>query len=351
MDDRLVDVLQEIGLTQYQSRAYIGAVRLGTASFSTLSDEADIPQQRIYDVVDDLEEIGLVEVHEGGSGKEAVAVPPEVGLDELKQQHLDRFESSVETAIDDLGEKFQEVDASRGFVTVLNHESSVRRHVTNAIESADWWLFCSLPVDWYRDLRPVIRDALERDVTVRLLLQDEDRAVVEEANYPDGVLVRYRPSADLVVAADRAYGIFRGIAAPAVTRPSLVTKDQSMVEMFQRYSEQFWTGSDWIRTDHPYPRRYLTPWRALADHPEDLAEGAVLEAHVEGHETETGRDGAWSGPIVDHEIEPASGVDHSVVLPSVARLVIDTGDGERTVGGWDATLEDVAAHGLEIRRP
>lgn len=350
MDDRLVDVLQEIGLTEYQSRAYIAAVRLGRATFSNLSDESGIPQQRVYDVVDDLEGLGLVEVHEGGSGKEAVAVPPAVGLDELKQQHVDRFEANVASAIDDLDEQFEEVSESAGFVTVLNHESSVRRHVTDAIETADWWLFCSLPVDWYREFVPTIEAALDRGVTVRLLVQGDNPEPIENVTYPEGLLVRYRPSADLVVAADRDYGIFRGISAPAVTRPSLVTRDESMVEMFQRYSEQFWKGSRRIETDHPFPRRYLTPWRALSDHADQLAAGESLTAHVEGHETETGRDGSWTGRILDYELVAEADVDYTVVLPEVARLVLATDEGEITVGGWDATLEDVAAHGLEIRR-
>jgi hypothetical protein len=38
----------------------------------------------------------------------------------------------------------------------------------------------------------------------------------------------------------------------------------------------------------------------------------------------------------------------SVVPPGVARLLIETNDGNVSVGGWDATLEDVAAHGIEI---
>ncbi|WP_323191893.1 TrmB family transcriptional regulator [Halostella sp. PRR32] len=366
MDDSIVDLLQEIGLTEYQSRAYVAAVSLGTARLSALSDESDIPQQRIYDVVDDLKKLGLLEIHEGSGGKEAVAVPPEVGLTELKEQRLDRFESNVDTAIADLGQRFDEVDTSMGFVTVVNHESSTRRHIRDAVESAEWWLFLSLPMDWYADLRGDIRSALERGVTVRLLVQADDRATVEDAAFPDGLVVRHRPSADLVVAADREYGVFRGLASPAVTRPSLITRDESMVEMFQRYSEQFWMGSKRIQTEFSYPRRYLTPWRAIIDHidlmgsqqgePEqsDGQEPQVsgdISVYVEGHNTDTGRSGTWEGQVVDYVFESSLDAEETFVLPEVARLVVETDDGQVTVGGWDAILEDVAAHGLEIRRP
>lgn len=342
--------LREIGLTEYQSRAYVTAIRLGTTQFTTLSEEADIPQQRIYDVVDDLQSIGLLEVHERSSGKEAVAIPPQVALEELKQQKIDQFESHFDTAIDDLNAISSEVQRSSGYVTVVNHESSMRRHISNAIESANWWLFLSLPLQWYNDFKQEVREAIDRGITVRLLIQTEDVPRVENTAYHQGLLVHSRPNADLIVAADRTYGVFRGLSAPSVTRPSLVTKDKSIVEMFQRYSEQIWTGARHVQTNHPYPRRYLTPWRAINDHRDVLESNATFEADIQGHDTETGQPGTWVGPIVDYNFESGRDADYSVVLPEVARLVIETDDGPVSVGGWDATLEDVAAHGLEIRK-
>jgi sugar-specific transcriptional regulator TrmB len=350
MSEEIATTLRDIGLTKYQSLAYVAVVRLGGTQFTTLAEEAGIPQQRIYDVVDDLQAMGLVEVHEGSRGKKAVPVPPEVALEELKQQEINQVESHFDTAIDDLDSLSSEVQRTSGYVTVVNHESSMRRHISNAIESANWWLFLSLPASWYDDFKEDVRDAIDRGVTVRLLVHTDDVARVENTAYDPGIPVRCRPSADTIVAADRKYGVFRGLSAPAVARPSLVTKDESIVEMFQRYSEQFWTGSRHVQFDHPYPRRYLTPWRAIIDHRDALESNVTFEVCVEGNDTETGRLGTWVGPIVDYKFESEREADYSVVLPEVARLVIETDDGPVTVGGWDATLEDVAAHGLEIRK-
>lgn len=349
-DDALFDVLQDIGLTEYQSRAYVAAVSLGSTRFSALSEESDIPQQRIYDVVEDLEGMGLVEVHEGTEGKEAIAVQPETGLTELKQQRFDEFASNVDTAVTSLEQRHEQADTSLGFVTVVNHETSVERHVVSAIEDAEWWLFLSLDYDWYRDLESDVRRAIDRGVTVRLLVQSEDDQAVANATYPEGMEVRYRPSADLVVAADRDYGVFRGIAAPSMTRPSLVTWDENMVEMLQRYTEQFWLPSRHVYGERPFPRRYLTPWLAIADLEDLLAADEELSVYVEGRDTTTGREGAWEGRIVDVETRAGGGLESRLGLPEVARMTVDTGDGQVTLGGWDATLEDVAANGLEIRR-
>lgn len=348
-DTGLLDVLQEIGLTEYQSRAYVASVNLGTARFSDLAEESDIPQQRIYDVVEDLENLGLVEVHQGGKGKQAVAVPPETSLTELKEQHIDEYASNVQNAIDSLDHQYEQVDTSLGFVTVVNHETSVRRHVRDALESAKWWVFLSLPVDWYREVEADIETVLARDVSVNLLIQAEDPSVAETVDYPTDMDVRYRPSADLVVAADRSYGVFRGIAAPSVARPSLVTADENIVAMLQRYSKQFWTPSRRIQSSQRLPRRYLSPWELIVDLENDQPTDDDLTVYVEGHETSTGRVGSWEGPLLDYEYEPELGSKKEMTMPEVARLRLETDEGVVTVGGWDARLEDVAAHGLELR--
>lgn len=349
MSEEITATLRDIGLTKYQSLAYVAVVRLGGTQFTTLAEEAGIPQQRIYDVVDDLRDMGLVEVHEGSRGKKAVPVPPTEALEELKRKKVNQFETHFDTAIGDLESISSEVQQTSGYVTVVNHESSMRRHISNAIGSANWWLFLSLPASWYDDFKADVRDAIDRGVTVRLLVQTDDVVRVENTAYDRGLLVRCRRSADTIVAADRTYGVFRGLSAPAVARPSLVTKDESIVEMFQRYCEQFWTGSRHVQADHPYPRRYLTPWQAIVDQQDALKSNGSLEAYVEGQDTETGRPGNWVGPIEDYKLESERDADYSVVLPEVARLVVRTDDGPVTVGGWDATLEDVAAHGLEVR--
>lgn len=63
-DEDVVSHLQELGLTAYQSRAYVAAVRLGTARPNELAEAAEIPQARIYDVIDDLADLSLVEIRE-----------------------------------------------------------------------------------------------------------------------------------------------------------------------------------------------------------------------------------------------------------------------------------------------
>lgn len=346
MGDDDVDGLREIGLTEYQSRAYLAAVELGQARFSDIADEADIPQQRIYDVIDDIRDMGFVEVHEGSGGKEAIAVPPETVLEEHKERHISEFASQVDALESSLGDRFQQVDTSLGFVTVVNHPSSVRRHVAQAIDAADWWLFASIPLDTYGDVADAIADAAARGVTVRLLVHEAGEELPEA--FHQSALVRTRETADTVVAADRAYGVFRGIASPAVARPALVTKDVNIAEMLQRYSEQIWAASSTVQDGDGLPRWYLAPWQLIDDIDRTVPDGHTYRTTVVGHDTDTGREVELEGRLVDVTVEAGRESDFGVVLPEVAQLTVATEDGWTTVGGWDATLEDVAAHAVRL---
>lgn len=349
-EDDVVDDLMEIGLTEYQSRAYVAAVTLGTADFSSVAEESGIPRQRIYDVIYSLEDLGLVEVHEGGNGKEVAAPPPETVLEELRDRRLDEVALQFDRLKEGLQQEYSQVERTRGFVTVVRHQSSVRRHVRSAVEAAGWWLFLSLDVDTYEAVVEEVREAMDRDVSVRLLLHVGEPRDLPDVALPEGLEVRRRPSADTLVAADRDYGVFRGVAAPTVRRPTLVTRDENVVEMLQRYSQQFWTASESVRTTEGFPRRYLSPWQAIVDVRRAGIPADALRLRVEGHATETGRRGTWAGDLLDYELRAHEESDFAVTLPEVARLTIDA-DGETvTVGGWDATLEDVAAHGIEIDR-
>lgn len=71
---------------------------------------------------------------------------------------------------------------------------------------------------------------------------------------------------------------------------------------------------------------------------------------VEGIDTETGREGQWSGRITDYKMSAAGEPDFSVTLPQVASFTLEVGDTTYSVGGWDATMEDIAAYGLEVDR-
>ncbi|MFX1520636.1 MAG: TrmB family transcriptional regulator [Promethearchaeota archaeon] len=65
----IVEALKILGLSEYQAKVYIALIGYGSASASAISTASKVPQNKVYSVLKELEEAGLVFV--GGSGKGA----------------------------------------------------------------------------------------------------------------------------------------------------------------------------------------------------------------------------------------------------------------------------------------
>lgn len=79
---------QELGLSQYEAKAYDALVRFGKAPASKISAESQVPYGRIYDVLESLIHKGLVKVLPGKT-KEYVPTDPQTLLNLLKKkQHV-----------------------------------------------------------------------------------------------------------------------------------------------------------------------------------------------------------------------------------------------------------------------
>ncbi|WP_170977354.1 TrmB family transcriptional regulator [Halorussus salinisoli] len=346
----LVDQLQNIGLTEYQSRAYVAAVSLGTATPGELADESGVPQARIYDVIEDLTERGFVEEQIRDGTKVVSAPEPGVVLEEFKNRHVDEFNATVQSAAADLSRMYQRETNTDGFVSMVSLEKSARRHIRRAIDDADWWLALSLPRATYDSVADEVEAAIDRGVTVRLVVHD-DTAPAEELDdsFPADVHVRRRSIADTLAVADRSYGVFSSELPHADSSPYIVTQEANLVFLFQNYFQQFWSTSEVVQTGDAFPRWYLDPWRVITDLGSELEETAFT-AHVVGYRSAESRDGEWTGEVIGSELAGPVEADFTSALPVRATLRIDTGDEILAVGGWKAAVEDVAASAIRLER-
>ncbi|WP_161991505.1 TrmB family transcriptional regulator [Natronorubrum aibiense] len=57
--------LKELGLSKYEANAYACLLQRGTSTAQEVSDGADVPQPRVYDALDSLEQKGFVDVQPG----------------------------------------------------------------------------------------------------------------------------------------------------------------------------------------------------------------------------------------------------------------------------------------------
>jgi len=89
-----VEVLQQLGLKEYEARCFVGLSRLNTGTAKQLSELTEVPRTRVYDAIRVLEAKGLVEIQHS-SPRQFRAVP----LDEATET-WDQYEGRVEATID-----------------------------------------------------------------------------------------------------------------------------------------------------------------------------------------------------------------------------------------------------------
>ncbi|WP_089777019.1 TrmB family transcriptional regulator [Haloferax massiliensis] len=120
-----VDVLQQLGLKEYEAKCFVGLTRVSTGTAKQLSEITDVPRTRVYDAVRMLEAQGLVEVQHS-SPQRFRAVPLAEATETLRAQYqsrIDRLTNALERTerIDSDDESsVQEVWAMTGTDAIAN---------------------------------------------------------------------------------------------------------------------------------------------------------------------------------------------------------------------------------------
>mgnify|MGYP000645024336 CR=1 FL=1 len=99
--DDAIEVLQQLGLKEYEAKCFVGLSRLPSGTAKQLSEVTDVPRTRVYDAIRLLEAQGLVEIQHS-SPQQFRAVP----LDEATETLRDQYEARV----DRLANALEQVD-------------------------------------------------------------------------------------------------------------------------------------------------------------------------------------------------------------------------------------------------
>ncbi|RQG89427.1 TrmB family transcriptional regulator [Natrarchaeobius chitinivorans] len=104
--------LRDLGLSEYEARAYRSLLNTGPTTAKELSRASDVPMGRIYDVLNSIEQYNLVRSQTASRPKKYVAVEPSTALDRLledKKRELEEKADQYESIVDDLSD---ELDAA-----------------------------------------------------------------------------------------------------------------------------------------------------------------------------------------------------------------------------------------------
>lgn len=97
--------LRDLGLSEYEARAYRSLLRTGPTTAKELSRASEVPMGRVYDVLNDLQQHDLVRNQTASRPKKYAPVEPTAALDRLleeRKQELRKREQQFESVVDEL---------------------------------------------------------------------------------------------------------------------------------------------------------------------------------------------------------------------------------------------------------
>ena len=132
--DTAVRLLQELGLREYEAKAFVALTRLPQGTAKEISEISDVPRTRVYDAVRTLESTGLVEIqHSNPQQFRAVSVAEAITT--LQSAHESRTESLRE-ALEELGAVAPDGTDTSHQVWALSGTDAITNRVQQLIDEA-----------------------------------------------------------------------------------------------------------------------------------------------------------------------------------------------------------------------
>jgi sugar-specific transcriptional regulator TrmB len=174
--------LRDLGLSEYEARAYRALLRTGPTTAKELSRVSDVPMGRIYDVLNSIEQYNLARSQSASRPKKYVAVEGETALQRLlqdKKRELDEKEEQYEHIVSELSGQLETVEpieetfwtAAVGAEETLDLQLERMAAADQRIQMVASTQGQQFDIDEVGELVVAeIEDALDRGVEVQLLM-------------------------------------------------------------------------------------------------------------------------------------------------------------------------------------
>lgn len=213
--------LRDLGLSEYEARAYRALLGTGPTTAKELSETSDVPMGRIYDVLANLERRDLVRSQAASHPTKYAAVEPETGLDRLLaerkrdlRERAEQYEETVDELLADLDEQPAAGD-ERFWTAAVGPEESVDLLLERLAAADRQVTIVAGDLSPHLDVGDVserfgatLEAALDRGVSVSMLLSPEILAALP-AGIRDGYLAKLGPREEFEIRTDdRIEGTF-----------------------------------------------------------------------------------------------------------------------------------------------
>lgn len=270
-------ILERLGLSSYQTKALVSLLRCGEAKASEISELSGVPRAKVYEVLNQLVDLGLVDKIPTRPVRFRARKPEEI-LERLRRNIMMEYEDRIgffERMRKDLMRKFVSLYSPSGFRTkelirVVSvggaSERETRMMYTEAEREID---IVSRSFEYYPKVRKELIDAFKRGVSIKILLLGHDFIDERTRRVQSEVMKMLRSDMDVEIRlsktslplrgsiVDPSYDYRTGKAifvvedpeTPLYLRDAAVTENPSLVAGMKKYFDLIWEYESTGKTD------------------------------------------------------------------------------------------------------
>ena len=184
VSERARKALQELGLTEYETRAYLALVERGPMTASELSEIAQVPYSKVYEILGSLEQKGFIMILHGGRPARYAAKSPATALEALRLSVEKRMKEREEIILNELMPIYEKRgEKERPDIWILRGETSIVDKVKEVASRSERELLIAAPIlnkDLVDLIQPIAGMARTRGCDVRIMITSSaDRELAE----------------------------------------------------------------------------------------------------------------------------------------------------------------------------
>ena len=242
-------VLEELGLTTGEVKAYLALLKLGSVSTGPLAKESGVSRSKLYSILDRLEKKGLVgHVEEKGVVRFQGVEPAKIrDYIQKKEEELKELGGKFEGFLPQLekwktgAEEVQKVTLYQGFRgTIVVHEHSYLR-----LKKGEEYYYMGIPSTqteeqhryWRKDHERRVREGIRSKA---LFNRDVPREVLKNRNRYWGCDARYMPQGVQPPAWFMGYKDTVAMCVPTGRVVTVEIINQEIADSFREYFDAIW---------------------------------------------------------------------------------------------------------------
>jgi len=164
--------LRSIGLTEYETLAYLVLVKSGELTAAKVSEQTTIPYSKVYSVLDGLERKGWIEIS-GGRPRKYYPRPPVEALEAERLRNENRFEEFRETVVSELQPLYERRDVKEKpeiwIIRGLENIASIIKEIPGKVKRELMVAVPQIPPELNPMVLPYLEPLMDKRVDIRLI--------------------------------------------------------------------------------------------------------------------------------------------------------------------------------------